>query len=108
MKECLWVPGVYLSQQQVYWVSYRKLCGGQSLRRRVGKQEVRRVAAILHASVINKLPKGVSLTKSLEETWSDVMRELEAGVSKGKHRWALTIATWTCKALILRGAEGRS
>ncbi|KAK4308132.1 hypothetical protein Pmani_020162 [Petrolisthes manimaculis] len=72
---------------------------------REGKQEVRRVAAILHASVINKLPKGVSLTKSLEETWSDVMRELEAGVSKGKHRWALTIATWTCKALILRGAE---
>ncbi|KAK3876843.1 hypothetical protein Pcinc_018392 [Petrolisthes cinctipes] len=72
---------------------------------REGKQEVRRVAAILHASVINKLPKGVSLTRSLEETWSDVMRELEVGVSKGKRRWALTIATWTCKALILRGAE---
>ncbi|KAK8748728.1 hypothetical protein OTU49_015961 [Cherax quadricarinatus] len=68
---------------------------------------LRETSAILHATIINKIPVGSSFTQALEESKEELNKAFDMTHAFERQQAALYTLTWLCKALVVRGAQNQ-
>ncbi|XP_066962387.1 MMS19 nucleotide excision repair protein homolog [Macrobrachium rosenbergii] len=67
--------------------------------------EVQETAAVLLASILNKIPMGSNFNRIISTSSEKLTEALETTNPTDKREAALQTLTWICKALVVRGAQ---